>query len=334
MTRLCICGGGSLGLVTAGVLAQQDGVEVNLLTSKPSEWSKEIKVSDLNGKLYQGHLHIISDQAEQVIPQSDIILLCVPGFLIEKTLRDIASYITTQAVGSIVSSTGFFFRAHEIFDNKTALFGFQRVPYIARVAEYGHTAQLLGYKTQLYMAIENLPDSFATQWGTWLNTPVAALHNYLEAALTNSNPLLHPSRLYGMWHDWTPAISYPTQTKFYADWDELSAETYIACDNEFQTLTRVLGIHIPSVLEYYESHDAASLMNKLRSIEAFKMILAPMKQTESGWVPDFESRYFTEDFPFGLQLVKDLALQHDIVTPTIDRVLTWGKQLIGDYERK
>ncbi|MBQ0137103.1 MAG: NAD/NADP octopine/nopaline dehydrogenase family protein [Bacteroidales bacterium] len=328
MTRLCICGGGSLGLVTAGVLAQQDGVEVNLLTSKPSQWSKEIKVLDLNGKLYQGHLHIISDQVGQVIPQSDIILLCVPGFLIEKTLRDIAPYITTQAVGSIVSSTGFFFRAHEIFDNKTALFGFQRVPYIARVTEYGHTAQLLGYKTQLYMALENMPDSFATQWGTWLNTPVAALHNYLEAALTNSNPLLHTARLFGMWHNWTEGKTYSQPIKFYAEWDEYSAEQYIAMDTEFQTLCKIVGVSIPSVLEYYESSDATSLAHKLRSIQAFQSIDAPMKKTENGWIPDFQSRYFTEDFPFGLQLVKDLAEKNNLSTPTIDNVLAWGKQYL------
>ncbi len=328
MTRVCICGGGSLGLVTAGVLARQDGVEVNLLTSKPTLWSHQIEVSDLNGRLYKGCLHTISDKAKEVVLESEIILLCVPGFLIEKTLREIAPYITTQAVGSIVSSTGFFFRAHEVFDSKTALFGFQRVPFIARVTEYGHSAQLLGYKKQLYMAIENLPQTFVEQWSKWLETPVRALSSYLEASLTNSNPLLHPARLYGLWHDWHEGIKYPTQTKFYAEWDDLSAQTYIDCDNEFQKLTHKLGIIIPTVLEYYESKDAVSLMNKLRSIEAFKPILAPMKQLEDGWVPDFESRYFTEDFPFGLQLIKDITVKNNVATPTIDKVLSWGKQYL------
>lgn len=328
MTRVCICGGGSLGLVTAGVLARQDGVEVNLLTSKPTLWSHQIEVPDLNGRLYKGCLHIISDKAKEVVPQSEIILLCVPGFLIEKTLREIAPYITTQAVGSIVSSTGFFFRAHEVFDSKTALFGFQRVPFIARVTEYGHSAQLLGYKKQLYMAIENLPQTFVEQWSKWLETPVRALSSYLEASLTNSNPLLHPARLYGLWHDWHEGITYSKQAKFYAEWDELSAQVYIDCDKEFQELTKKLDIHIPSVLEYYESKDAESLMNKIRSIEAFKPIFAPMKQTTAGWAPDFESRYFTEDFPFGLQLVKDMAVKYNVKTPTIDKVLIWGEQFI------
>ncbi len=328
MIRVCICGGGSLGLVTAGVLAQQDEVEVNLLTSKPHLWSHQIEVSDLNGRLYKGCLHTISDKAKEVVLESEIILLCVPGFLIEKTLRDIAPYITTQAVGSIVSSTGFFFRAHEVFDKKAALFGFQRVPYIARVTEYGHSAQLLGYKKQLYMAIENLSDTFAAQWEKWLNTPVTALHNYLEAALTNSNPLLHPARLFGMWHDWIEGKTYSTPIKFYAEWDEFSAEQYIAMDMEFQALCKIVDVSIPSVLEYYESSDAFSLAHKLRSIQAFQSIDAPMKKTEQGWIPDFQSRYFTEDFPFGLQLVKDLAVKNNLKTPHIDKILSWGKQYL------
>lgn len=48
-----------------------------------------------------------------------------------------------------------------------------------------------------------------------------------------------------------------------------------------------------------------------------------MARTEDGWIPDFKSRYFTEDFPFGLQIVKDLAVQQGILTPTIDMVLGW-----------
>ena len=99
-------------------------------------------------------------------------------------------------------------------------------------------------------------------------------------------------------------------------------------DEEFQKLCCKVGVKIPSVCDYYESTDAVSLTRKLRSIAAFQTIKAPMKQTEKGFVPDFESRYFTEDFPYGLQIVKDLAQTHQIATPVIDRVLLWGNKLI------
>lgn len=327
MKKICICGGGALGMVVASVLSHTREVAVCMLTAHLQQWSKSIETVDSAGKVYQGVLEKVSDRAAEVIPQSDIVLLCLPGFLIEKSLRQIAPFITNQAVGSIVSSTGFFFQAHRIFPKTVSLFGFQRVPYIARVREYGHSADLLGYKQQLYMATENLPEDFEAMWSKWLQTPVAHMSNYLEASLSNSNPLLHPARLYGMWHDWS-GEAYKEQMLFYAHWDELSSEVYIAMDEEFQRLCMTVGVVIPSVLEYYESTDAVSLTRKLRSIAAFQTIKAPMKQTENGFVPDFESRYFMEDFPYGLQIIKDLAQIQQIKTPMIDKVLMWGNKMM------
>jgi len=329
MKPICICGGGALGLVVASVLSNTQQLSVRLLTAHPQNWSKSIEAIDNEGKVYKGVLETISDNPADVIPQSDIVLLCLPGFLIEETLIKIKPYVTSQAIGSIVSSTGFFFRAHEIFAENISLFGFQRVPFIARVTEYGLKAALLGYKKQLYMATENLPVDFEKKWSEWLQTPIARLNNYLEASLSNSNPLLHPARLYGMWHNWNGEV-YSTQELFYANWDVYSSEIYIALDNEFQQLCKKLKVSITPVLEYYESVDATSLTHKLNSIEAFHSILAPMTPTEKGWVPDFKSRYFTEDFPYGLQIIKDLAVENTITTPAIDKVLTWGKKMIND----
>ena len=327
MKSICVCGGGALGMVVASVLSNTQELTVRLLTSRPQKWSKSIEAIDNEGKVYRGIIESVSSEPADVISHSDIILLCLPGFLIEETLRSIKPYISNQAVGSIVSSTGFFFRAHEILPKSTSLFGFQRVPYIARVLEYGKRAALLGYKKQLYMATENLPKEFEVEWSNWLQTPIAHLDDYLAASLSNSNPLLHPARLYGMWHDWD-GKAYDFQELFYANWDEFSSEIYIAMDNEFQQLCQKLNVHVQPVLEYYESTDAASLTRKLNSIEAFQSILAPMTQTNKGWMPDFKSRYFTEDFPYGLQVIKNLTQQYNIETPTIDKVLAWGKKYL------
>ena len=81
---------------------------------------------------------------------------------------------------------------------------------------------------------------------------------------------------------------------------------------------------VPSLLDYYESTDAKSLAAKLSSIKAFETIKAPMKETKKGWIPDFESRYFTEDFPFGLRFIVDLARKNGVDTPKIDVVYEWG----------
>ena len=101
-------------------------------------------------------------------------------------------------------------------------------------------------------------------------------------------------------------------------------------DEEFQKLLDVLPVtkgSIPTILDYYESTDAVSLTNKLQSIQAFKGLKSPMKKVEGGYIPDFGSRYFTEDFPYGLQIIKEQAKQHSVSTPIIDKILNWGMSL-------
>jgi hypothetical protein len=90
---------------------------------------------------------------------------------------------------------------------------------------------------------------------------------------------------------------------------------------------------IATVLDYYESTDAVSLAKKLRSIEAFKGILSPMKQVEGGYIPDFQSRYFTEDFPYGLAIIHRLAHEKGVPSPSIDMVYDWGTKMLNRYSQ-
>ena len=330
MKKICICGGGNLGHVVAGFLAAHGDCEVSLLTRHPERWQQQLEITTPAGTILHGAIGKITSDPQDVIPQADIVLLCLPGFSIREVLQQIAPALTPgTAVGSIVSSTGFFFEAFKILPKETPLFGFQRVPFISRLKEYGRSADLLGYKPDLSIAIEQTADKEALRATIekLFRVPVQLLSSYYEVSLTNSNPLLHPSRLYSLWKDWHEGIVYPEQSLFYEQWTDEASRYLIQMDEEFNQLLDVLPItkgSIPTILDYYESHDAASLTDKLQSIQAFKGIKSPMKQVEGGWVPDFESRYFTEDFPYGLQIVQRLAHEHGIKTPMMDKILRWG----------
>lgn len=334
---ICICGGGSLGSVCAGVFLSQ-GIKVNLLTGHPDNWDEHIVVTDAIGKTYSGKFNIISSKAEDVILGSDIVLLCVPGYLIERTLRNIKPFLRNDVlVGSVVSSTGFFFSAHSLLDRDIKLFGFQRVPFISRYNEYGRTANLLGYKDELKVAIEGSgKEEIRKLLEKIFLTPVSILNNYFEASLTNSNPILHTGRLYSLWKDYTDE-TYDSPILFYSDWNDEASEMILSMDDEFMCLVHELGLSnnaIPSLLDYYESTDMHTLTAKIKSIPAFKNITAPMKQTEDVWVPDFNSRYFTEDFPYGLRYIKELAMQYGVKTSMIDKVYAWGVSKITNGDNK
>ena len=286
---------------------------------------------------FVGHLSGLYSDAQPAVSDADIVLLCLPGYAIRETLLQIREYLRPDAaVGSVVSSTGFFFEAMELLPSSQTLFGFQRVPFISRIVDYGHKARLMGYKESLNLAVEHSdqPESLSHVLADMLQTPIHLLGSYYEASLSNSNPLLHPSRLYSLWKDWHEGVTYDHIPLFYEEWTEEAARLYIEMDNELQALLEQLPVRkgsIATVLDYYESTDATSLARKLQSIEAFKGILSPMKETEDGYVPDFHSRYFTEDFPYGLAIVHRLTHEKGVPSPTIDMIYDWGMKWVNGY---
>ena len=330
MKTICICGGGSLGHVVAGYLSATKDVKVNVLTQRPQMWGNEIAVDTPDGKLYRGRLNVVSDSPEEVLRDASVVLLCLPGYAIKGELEKIAPYLSKSTfVGSVFSSTGFFFEALKILGDDVPIWGFQRVPFIARTEQYGHSAHLLGYKSGHNIAVERCEDkeAFRAVVESLFDAPVKLLNNYYEASLTNSNPLLHTSRLYTMFGGENEGRVFPRMILFYEEWTKEAAQMLIDMDTEFFEILKHLPVsegYLPRILDYYESYDAESLARKLSSIQGFKGIVSPMKQIADGWVPDFDSRYFTEDFPYGLRYIWELAHQLGVSTPCIDRVYDWG----------
>lgn len=331
-----ICGGGHLGHVCAGFFASQKETKVRIFTRRPQLWADTIEVTDPEGKVFSGRLECVTSNPAEALTGAEIAIICLPGFSIAEELEKIKPHLSpSTAVGTVVSSTGFFFRAFEILPKTQPLFGFQRVPFISRTKEYGHSADLLGYKPSLAVAIEQCEDkeTLRMKLETLFKCPVNLLESHFEVSLTNSNPLLHTSRLYTMWKGYSESMVYDKNPHFYCDWTDEASALLIAMDGEFQELLNVLGVRagaIPTILDYYESHDAASLTRKLNSIKAFGGLLSPMKEVEGGYAPDFGSRYFTEDFPYGLKIIYDIAHQKGVKCPMIDMVFEWGMKMIYD----
>ena len=283
---ICICGGGSLGH-TIAASASNRGYRVNLLTGHPEKWSNHLDVTDCRGQVIHGTIHQASNRPEEVIPSSDVILLCVPGYMIEPVLRQIAPFVgPQQEIGSVVSSSGFFWMARHLLGEGKRLFGFQRVPFISRVTRYGQAADLKGYKSSLKIGgnghsdLRGLAGIFNVAW----STPSQPVGHELEATLTNCNPLL----------------ALPVRQE-----------------------------EIPSLLSYYESTDEVSLTRKIRSIVAFKGIKMCMTPQEKGYMVDYSNRYFTEDIPYGLLIIKSLGALLGQPTPMIDQVIRWTQRRMG-----
>ena len=54
-----------------------------------------------------------------------------------------------------------------------------------------------------------------------------------------------------------------------------------------------------------------------------------MKEVEGGFVSDTSSRMFTEDFPWGLAVIRSYFSLFNIQAPTMDKVLSWYANYMG-----
>ena len=327
--RIVICGGGGLGHTCAGVLSNCEGVTVDMLTNHPEKWNDKYQVNMPDGTHIMGKLDRITNKPENVIPEADWVFLCLPAFLVEDTILRIKPYLQNKTiVGAVVGNTGFFLHCHKYLPDDAKLFSFQRVPYISRVVSYGREVNLLGFRDKLIMAVENIDDreTFRRQVQDFFQEETELVDSFYEVTLSNSNPILHTGRLYTMWKNWD-GKPYDSCSLFYKEWTVEASQLEIEMDKEFFSLLKKLNVstkHIATLLEHYESVDAAGMTAKLQSIASLSTILSPMKQVEGGWIPDFSSRYFIEDFPYGLKNIYELALLNNIDCPTIKRVYQWG----------
>ena len=330
MLIVTICGGGGLGHTCAGMFSRLEDVSVNMLCSHPERWNREFEVTRPDGNVLRGRLAEVSSDPAGLIPRSDIVLLCLPAFLVGETLDRIKPYLGQNTiVGTVASNSGFFFHCHKHLEG-VPVFGLQRVPYVSRVTEYGKSARLLGDREELIVAVENISDrqAFADVLGRLFGEKVVLAGSFYEVTLSNSNPILHTGRLYTMWKDWD-GKPFPERGLFYREWTVEASELEIRMDREFFSLLSALDVsteHIDTLLEHYEASDAEGMTAKISSIPSFRDIESPMVRVEGGWIPDFGSRYFTEDFPYGLKMIHDLAHENGVSCPEIDKVYAWGME--------
>ncbi len=327
--NVTIIGGGNIGTLMAAEIAHK-GHYVTVYTPKKSAWDRHIEVYDSHENIIiTGRIHKITSDMREAADNADVIFITVPAQMFADLSERLLPYVKKdQYIGVIPGSGGAEFAFKNLIDTGCIVFGVQRVHSIARLKRYGKSVYMLGRKKLLKTAsIPSCPDrNISRLMENMFDITCVKMPNYLSVTLTPSNPVLHTARLYSMFKDYAMDVVYPRNFLFYEEWDLESAEWLLACDKELQALCNTIPMNlkqVESLQDYYESYDAASMAAKLKSINAFKGLASPMKKVYGGWVPDFESRYFATDFPYGLKIIKDIADLFEVQTPYIDTVWNW-----------
>ena len=81
---------------------------------------------------------------------------------------------------------------------------------------------------------------------------------------------------------------------------------------------------------HYGIKTTEELTAKMRGIESLREIIAPLREQNGELYIDSESRYFKEDFMFGLCNLRGYAEIAGANTPHIDHVLHWYENISGE----
>lgn len=334
--NITVIGGGNIGMCLVGEISRVKDYDVTLFASHPEMFGNRIKVRDTEKNIeFLSGLFRVTDNIKIAIEDADIVFITYPSFLRKKIIEKITPYIKNFAyVGFVPAYGGAEHYCQSLIDKGVTIFGFQKVPYVARTLERGKIAGLWSKKQTLL--IGSIPSSktpnIAKIIEDMLLLPCVQMTNFMEVTLLPGNPLLHTSGSYVYLKDYAPETYYPEQIYYYRSWTDECSEIICAYSNEMMEVCNKLPIDlsgVESIQTYYESPTPKALTKKFKSIPSFWDLTLPMIKTEKGFKPDFNSRFFTEDMPCGVSIIKALALLVDVKTPTIDKILAWYEKMTG-----
>ena len=297
--------------------------------------AKNITASETSRGELTAELNLVTANATEAFDATDYIFVTLPSHVQGDFAKRIAPFAGDKSKFVMVPGfSGAEFLMQPALRRGAALFGFQRVPFIARLKEYGRSVWF-ERKPALQLAKFGGTDIDSTcrDMEKLFSIPCAALDNYLCVTLTPSNPVLHTARLYSMLKDGDA----PPDKFFYAEWNDAASEILFKLDDEVQAICRALKEtdlrSVRSLKVHYESDTVSALTKKIRGIPSLSKILSPLKETPQGLRPDFDNRYFKCDFEYGLDILLQFAETLNLDSPTMREVMAWYRQKTKNFNR-
>lgn len=336
MMKVTVIGGGNIGMCLVGEISRIKGYDVTLYTSTPEVFDKQIKVMDDEREItYLSGSFLVTDDLEIAVRDADMILCTVPAFMRKSIIEKMENVIKESAfLGFFPGYGGAEYYCDKLLKRGITIFAVQKVPYVARTKEKGKIAGLMSKKPSLFIAAmpKQQTDVISRIVEDMLLIKCHVLNNYMETTLLPGNPLLHTSGSYVFLKNYKEGDIFSSPIYYYQSWDDECSRVICDFSDELHAICKKIPIDlsgVKTIQEYYEADTPEKLTAKFHTIPSFKPLLLPMKEVSNGYIPDFSSRFYIEDIPYGVCIIKALALLVKIKTPTIDTILNWYTKMTG-----
>lgn len=335
-----IIGAGNIGTYLGAYASLSTNNKVWIHTSKVEAFSDTIKLVETEKDFtHEVKLHCVTNSMKELVENSQLILITHPSFMIERTIEAILPYLKKGTIiGTIPGFGGKEYFAQKLIEKECIFFGTQRVPSVTRLEKYGQIVHLR--ERNKFMKIASIPSNKAEEIASimtaLIDIPCIPLNNYLAVTLSPSNPTMHPSRLYELFADYKKGVVYPYNPYFYEDWGTKASTTLLELDEELKTIVRSMNqfsdfekSDFEEIKPRFNIEKPEELSEKIKTAIGFLTIKTPMIEIEEGFIPDLDSRYFTEDLEFGLCIIKAFAELCHVNTPVVDEVIYWAQNLFN-----
>ncbi len=362
MKKLVICGGGSSAHTIIPLL--KDSIfEVSLYTSRPEQWSHNVELEwhDPSGNVlgnYSGELKNISSNPDDLFPDADYIVFCMPVHRYRVALHDIAPFLSADKpvfVGTVYGQGGWNWMVDEVKSkfgkDNLVPFAFGLIPWICRIIKYGHKGVTYGCKAINYAAVypnhyfdqikEDLLEPICYRW--FGKGQVKQSDNFLSLTLSVDNQIIHTSRCLGLYKVYGPMWEHKEDVPwFYRDYDDLSAHLLANLDADYEKIRMAIKNRHPEkdfryMLDYlalerfsYQSQNT-DIKESFINSQTLVSIATPVVENENGlWEVDRNHRFFLDDIYYGNMIAKWMAEMLELSTPTIDEILQWAQRVRGE----
>lgn len=321
--RILICGGGHVAHSLAAVLSNAD--DVTILTRRPQSWQRRISCTKAGAEARISSRNIQATDDPSCVRDTDLIVIALPRFAIKEELDRIDAYVGKGQTVAFIPAPADLHDISKGYETRGVVtIGFQRVPYISRITSYGSSVRISADRLQHFVFASN--EAVFCKWAAWFELRfggrVSRIASALSFAFSNAGPLLHPARLLVLLKE----PFYNRMPLFYEEWTDESSRLYMDADREMKAVldcysTDGLPLYYESVLDHYDVSSARELTDKIRSIPSFRGIESPYVRNCLGqYVPDYSSRYFTEDVPYGTCVIANNARKVGVSTPIVDQM--------------
>lgn len=332
INNICIIGAGNVGVTLAVDIANATNKNIILHTSKASSLDTFFSKTDTDTGITTNAKINVTNNYEKSLQNADLVIITVPTFLTKTVIEKVSCY-EPKMVLFVPGFGGKEFYCKKLIEKNCIIAGLARSPYVCRLTDFQHVNA--SKKKELHFAILNSKENYEKLLSEIFSMTLKQYKNYLVVTFTPSNPILHTARLYSLFKDSTFETPFSKIIKFYGEWNNFASEILFKMDSELSKICEKLkkidlSEHVP-LDAYYESKTIKELTKKITTIKSWHDLDSPMIKKDDYFYADKNSRYFTEDFSFGLCVLKGFAILLDVKTPQMDEVLKWY-QVISGFE--